>query len=391
MLDKSVYRNIDNLIEFDDDLRSAIIKAMNNKYLSMHKSAVWFDEGKQLHCTKLGGKNKTCKTIEGLNKKIIDYYKSFDLSFHTVMIEQLDNNLKLKSIVQSTYDRYINDYDRYVMDSELDKIPVTEITAKQIRIFLETKIINGISKKNFDNLIGLLNVVYFYSEMTDINVSNIKKLMKLKSKQFDKSNKRQTAEIAWTDEEQEKLIAYSKIHRDIRVLGMIFMLQTGLAISELTQLHKADVDIQSRELTIKRIEIKYKKNGKTIYDVSQEDSAKTENRLETMLLSQKAIQTYKDIITLSKAKDDNDCIFNGYWSYNFNDYLRRHVLVDLDLSPRGLHSFRKTYATNLVDSGVEFKTIQEQMRHSDIQTTMKFYYKSKSTRQKKLETLDNVS
>ena len=52
------------------------------------------------------------------------------------MIEQLDNNLKLKSIVQSTYDRYINDYDRYVIDSELDKIPVTEITAKQIRSFL---------------------------------------------------------------------------------------------------------------------------------------------------------------------------------------------------------------------------------------------------------------
>lgn len=391
MLDKSVYRNIDNLIEFDDDLRSAIIKAMNNKYLSMHKSAVWFDEGKQLYCTKLGGKNKTSKTMDGLNKKIIDYYKSFDLSFHTVMIEQLDNNLRLKSIVQSTYDRYVNDYDRYVVGSELDKIPVTEITAKQIRTFLETKIVSGISKKNFDNLIGLLNIVYFYSEMTDINVSNIKKLMKLKSKQFDKSNKRETAEIVWTDEEQEKLIAYSKTHRDIRVLGMVFMLQTGLAISELTQLHKADVDIQNRELTIKRIETKYKKNGETVYDVSEEYSAKTENRLKTMLLSQKAVQTYKDILTLSNSKNDNDCIFNGYLSYNFNDYLRRHVLVDLNLSQRGLHSLRKTYATNLVDSGVEFKTIQEQMRHSDIQTTMKFYYKSKSTKEKKLEILDNVS
>ncbi|MCB7067685.1 tyrosine-type recombinase/integrase [Enterocloster citroniae] len=391
MLDKSVYLNIDNLIEFDSDLRSAVIKAMNNKYLSMHKSAVWFDEGKKLHCTKLGGKNKTSKTLDGLNKKIIEYYKNFDLSFHTVMSEQLDNNLKLKSIVQSTYDRYINDYDRYVKGSELDKTPVTEITAKQIRTFLETKIVNGISKKNFDNLIGLLNVVYFYSEMTSINVSNIKKLMKLKTKQFDKSNKRQTAEIAWTDEEQEKLITYSKAHKDIRVLGMIFMLQTGLAISELTQLHKADVDVQNRELTIHRIEIKYKKNGKTVYDVSEEYSAKTENRLETMLLSQKALQTYKEILELSNARSEHDRIFNGYWSYSFNDYLRRHVLVDLGLTPRGLHSFRKTYATNLVDSGVEFKTIQEQMRHSDIQTTMKFYYKSKSTKEKKLEALDQVS
>ncbi|MDO4326146.1 MAG: tyrosine-type recombinase/integrase [bacterium] len=391
MLDKSmVYLDIDNLIESNNDVRNAIIKAMNDKYLDMHKSSIWFDEGKKLYCTKLGGKNKTSKTIDGLNKKIVEYYKNLDTSFHTVMIEQLDRKLKLKSIKQSTYDRYLNDYDRYVKNSTLDKTPVSEITSKKIRAFLENQIISGISKKNFDNLVGLLNVVYFYSEMTDINVSNIKKLMNLKPKQFSKSNKRESAEVVWTDEEQAKLLEYSKTHKDIRVLGMIFMLQTGLAISELTQLHKSDVNISKRELTVKRIETKCKVDGLTTRGVSEEYSAKTETRLEPVYLSQKAIQTYKEILLLSNSKTNDDCIFNGYLSYHFNNHLHRHVLKDLHLSERGLHSFRKTYATNLIDASVDLKTVQSQMRHSDIQTTLKFYYKRKSTKDKTLEMLDNV-
>lgn len=356
----------------------------------MHKSAIWFDEGKQLHCTKLGGKNKTSKTMDGLNKKIIDYYKSLDLSFHTVMLEQLEKKLKLGSIKPNTYDRYINDYDRYVVNSVLDKTPVTEITRKQIRTFLESLIIKEISIDNFGNLIGLLNIVYFYSELTGINVSDIKKLMNLTTKQFDKSNKRDTTEIVWTDDEQERLIKYSQTHKDIINLGMVFMMQTGLAISELMQLHKADVDIQNRKLRIKRIESKWKQNGRTIYGVSQENTAKTDTRLEMVYLSQNAIQTYNDILKLSSAVNDNDCIFAGYVSYNFNDRLRRVILKDLQLSKRGLHSFRKTYATNLIDANIDLKIVQTQMRHSDIQTTLKHYYKRKSTKDKTLEMLDSV-
>lgn len=392
MLDKSiVYRDIDNLIKYDEDLRSAFIKSMNKQYLNMHKSSIWFDEGKQLYCTKLNGKNRTSKTMDGLNKKIIEYYQSLDTSFYTVMCEQLERKLSIKAIKKNTYDRYHNDYDRYVANSVLDKTPVPRTTSKQIRAFLEKQIITGISKENFRNLVGLLNIVYFYSEMTTINVSEIKKLMNLQSKQFTKSNKRESSEIVWTDEEEKELLEYSKTHKDIRVLGMIFMLQTGLAISELIQLHKKDVDIQNRELSVKRIESKCKINGKTTYYVSDEYTAKTDTRLETIYLSKKAIATYEEILTLSNAKTNDECIFNNYKSYDFYDYLTRHVLKDLGLSKRGLHSFRKTYATNLINADVDLKTVQTQMRHSDIQTTLKFYYKRKSTKRDTLEILDNIS
>ncbi|MCD8223239.1 MAG: tyrosine-type recombinase/integrase [Clostridiales bacterium] len=391
MLDRSMCPDLDNLIRLDDDLRSAVITAMNKRYLDMHKGSIWPDTNKNLWCTKLNGKNLTCKTRQGLEQKLITYYKSLDQSFYRVMTEQLAKNLSLKSIKPNTVDRYRDDYERYVKGSILDQKAVPETTANHVRKFLETQIIQGISKKNFDNLIGLLNVVYFYSELTDINVCAIKRLMKVKSKQFSKSNRRPSSDVVWTDEEQAMLIQYGDRVQDIRALGLVFMLQTGLAISELTQLHRADIDIPNRELTVKRIETKHKVDGKTVYGVSQELTAKTDTRLDPILLTQKAMDTYKKILALSKATTDDDCIFNGYKSYSFNDYLRRHVLPDLGLTGKNLHSLRKTYATNLIDAGIPVKIVQLQMRHADIQTTYRYYYKRKSTKEEALSMLDNVS
>lgn len=51
MLDKSMLcSDIDNLIQFDDTLRNAVLTAMKNKYLKMHTAAVWVDR-KGLYCT----------------------------------------------------------------------------------------------------------------------------------------------------------------------------------------------------------------------------------------------------------------------------------------------------------------------------------------------------
>lgn len=392
MLNKSdnVYLNIDNLIQFDEALRSAVITAMKNKYLEMHTGSIWIDS-KNLYCTKLGGKKKTSTTKEGLEKKIVEYYKSLALSFYEVMINQLQTNLQTKSIDIGTYDRYLVDYNRFVKNSTLEKVSVCEATETLIKSFLEKQISNGISRKNFNNLVSLLNVVYFYSDFNNINVSNIKKKMNLKPKQFDKSNKRETTDIVWTDEEQQKLLAYAEQCNDIKILGMVFMLQTGLAISELVQLHKEDINLEDRELTVKRIEKKYKIDGKTIYTVSEENSAKTEARLGTVYLSQKAIETYNKILKLSTAHKPDDLLFNGYHSYDFDTTLRRKVLKDLKLSKRGLHSFRKTYGTNLIDAKVPLSIVQKQMRHADIQTTLKFYYKRKSKKEDTLNLLDKIA
>lgn len=44
------------------------------------------------------------------------------------------------------------------------------------------------------------------------------------------------------------------------------------------------------------------------------------------------------------------------------------------IKPRPLHKARKTYATRLINAGVEDSLVQTQLRHADISTTRKFYY-----------------
>ena len=378
MLDNIIklYPNLEKLIETDENVRSAVISAMENKYLSMHHLSIWQDS-KGLYCTKLGGLKKTAKTRESLNRKIIEYYKNLGQNFYSVMQEQLDKKLETNKIGKGSYDKYISDYERYVKDSTLDKKCVSDITTREIKKFLEKCLAEGISKKNFSNLVSLLNVVFFYSDYADIDVCKIKKKMDISSKQYSKENHRAT-DVVWNDEEQERFLEYASHREDnIRILGMVFMLQTGLAISELVALKLKDIDLKKWYLTVNRIEIRYKLDGKTVYDISKEHTAKTETRLNTIVLEPPAIETLKKILKISTAKDPDDMIFGTLKSNNFNSTLRRTVLKDLSLSPRGLHSFRKTYATNLIDAGNKLSVVKEQMRHSDISTTLKFYYKSK--------------
>ncbi len=55
------------------------------------------------------------------------------------------------------------------------------------------------------------------------------------------------------------------------------------------------------------------------------------------------------------------------------------------LPPRSMHKIRKTYATTLLDADVDDSIVMEMMGHSDISTTRKFYYFSRSGEKKKKE------
>ena len=80
---------IQNLLELIQDgtldmgmLLNQVNDMQNNKYLKKHKFAIWQNkDGK--HVTEIltkGGKRKQISSVtrEGLEKKIIDYYKSLD-------------------------------------------------------------------------------------------------------------------------------------------------------------------------------------------------------------------------------------------------------------------------------------------------------------------------
>lgn len=58
---------------------------------------------------------------------------------------------------------------------------------------------------------------------------------------------------------------------------------------------------------------------------------------------------------------------------NYNDYLYK-ACQECGIEKLSMHKIRKTYGTLLIDGGADDSTVMEQMGHSDISTTRKYYY-----------------
>lgn len=69
-------------------------------------------------------------------------------------------------------------------------------------------------------------------------------------------------------------------------------------------------------------------------------------------------------------------------TYSFTSRLKS-ICKKLDISPKSLNKIRKTYATTLIDSGVEESLIISQMGHTDIDTTKNIITKTEKIWNKK--------
>lgn len=71
------------------------------------------------------------------------------------------------------------------------------------------------------------------------------------------------------------------------------------------------------------------------------------------------------------------------YTNTFNDRLYK-ACDACDLPRRSMHKIRKTYGTLLLDSDIEDSLVMEQMGHSDIATTRRYYHYSMKNEKNKL-------
>ena len=154
-------------------------------------------------------------------------------------------------------------------------------------------------------------------------------------------------------------------------LGVILAFQTGLRRGELSTLKLSD--IKDGIMTISRTEVKYKdENGHTTFGVR--DETKTEAGMRKVILTDYAMNTIRQIRLLNPfgeylfMKDGKRCKGKA-----FTDKIKR-ICMKLDIQERSIHKARKSYATQLLNAGVNEKLIAKQLGHKCISTTKKYYY-----------------
>ena len=378
---------IQNLLELIQDgtldmgmLLNQVNDMQNNKYLKKHNYAIWQNkDGK--HVTEIltkGGKRKQISSVtrEGLEKKIIDYYKSLDDSptsedtFNKWINEKLDTD-----IAKGTCDRYTTDFYRF-FDEEFRTTKMRDFTEKQIATYIKHTIRNqSLSYKAYSGMRTILMGILKYSKangLSDISATSLFDGLELNKRNFTKILKPDGSQI-YTEEDLNNLIEYLGAETEFTdyALAILFLIRTGLRIGELGALKKIDVNEDS--ILVRRQYISHKGDkGHRIYEIVE--YAKSSAGLREVILTDKA----KDIIQKTCARHpDNEFLFTCegrlLTSSVCNNYLR-NACKALGIPYRSVHKLRKTFATILLDNGVDEAYVKAIMGHEDINTTRSHYY-----------------
>ncbi len=307
----------------------------------------------------------TEKADEYMNK----LNSGMSLDYQNVTLDELIYKwlfqIKLNEVKPSSFQSYEGTYRNYIKNSDIAYLKVYKIKSIHIQEYYnklgKTKTFSQIKKLN-----KLLKSFFFYAEKEGFILKNpctnitIPNQNKQKNKTIDN--------IEYFSEEEIKQLKNAIKNHKLENL-ILTALGTGLRQGELLALKWENINLEDKYLqvkeTLKKVYVFDSDGNKQLETLIQKP--KTNNSIRTVDLPDKII----DI--LSKIPHNSEFVFTdtdgkpysaktvfGNW---------KKILKDNNIPHKKFHSLRHTYATMLLTKGVDLKTVQDLMGHSDITIT----------------------
>lgn len=323
---------------------------------------------------------------------------------------------KEEIVANQTVDRHNCAYNRHIaIHKNFVKKPVSEITTNDIYNILHAVIKSKVTKKEFNEPRQVLRdtLGYIISEdKYDFEIKVDFQTVELKLKnQGAKFITKKRIEKAITEAEYdnyfEAIEALLKKYPYKKAKYYLVKLNTflGLREAELGALTVKDFyldDPGNEYVSINKAEIHYREvdkdgnyTGRRIYEISH---TKTENGVREIPLSPEAVEVAKELIAYHKRRGyrNPELLYdgqNGKLRDRVGKLYHTYALVAKKCGKTTedfrSHLQRKTLATNLVNSNVEYNLIKEILGHSSIDTTLRYYVISeKDTMKKKKQAIE---
>ena len=187
------------------------------------------------------------------------------------------------------------------------------------------------------------------------------------------------------DYESHKLTKYLVSSNNIKNLGVLFSLYSGLRIGEVCGLKWCDIDLEDEVLyvnrTVQRIYLGKKDTEKTRLLISKPKTQKSKRKIPISKVLLKQLKELKnkyppDAFVLTGKTDK----FYEPSSYRY-DY--KIILQKCKIPYRKYHALRHTFSTNCIKVGMDVKSLSEVLGHSSIGITMNLYVHSNNEIKKK--------
>lgn len=298
--------------------------------------------------------------MQNSNKPIVNHLTGF--------LEYLEVEKGSASKTQENYARYLNKFVKWLKMTHQEGIKPHELTPEHIwdyRIFLSRSPINSKNEKTLKKktqnyyLIAIRNLLTYFTDK-DIQCLPADKIKLAKDKTA------QIPKFLSLDQVEKLLLSPNTSHniglRDKAILEVLF--STGLRVAELAALNKDQLKIKN---DTKDLELGITGKG---------------GRARTVYFSDRAVNHLHDYL---KTRNDNDkALFINYRPGKKDDLSP----VINRLTPRSIerilekyskiaglsimatpHTMRHSYATDLLNQGVDIRTVQELLGHQNIATT----------------------
>ena len=367
-----------------EELTQDYVMNKRNRILKNHIENVYpikkmYDRGKEKYYTKLTpGENNhatkvSARSLEELEDKIIAYYIELDLRNRTTVSDILERAIaELEPLTAVRHRQIFNKRFSSIKDKK-----ISALSEEDIRGCLQEMICEGIKSKAFNNAVSTLNkindyCVYNHIGCVDIRqkITEFRKYKMVGKHVFDSSRKREY-ELAFNEKEAVSIIRYALDNPDYINLARAALITTGIRVGELLALKPEDINLDKSLMYVEKME---KTKTYELVDYCKDNSERT------VFLNSDAKIIFKKLLEL-RENDDSTCEYL-FLNSNSDDgklHLRavdnrlrkiQHILNMTDYIPeRSPHDCRRTYASIQYLHGVDIKTIQGQLGHSNAQQT----------------------
>lgn len=289
-------------------------------------------------------------------------FNNSNIYYSEVLKEWLNN--KKDKIKESSYLKYLSIIESIILPS-LGNCIFKKLTLKNIYDFFESDKMLKVSDSTKKITLIIIK--------SSINYGISKKYRKSFNKIDIKLKKPKSKVTYFTKKEQEFLNQYLIDNLNLRNLGILLSLYTGIRIGELCGLKWKDIDFINESISINRTvqRIKNIENGSSTKTKLVVDVPKTEHSIRTIPLPSFLI------LILREFKSNNE-------KFIFTDSLKpkdpravekyfTSVLARCGIRILNFHSLRHTFATRSREAGVDIKVLSEILGHASYHVTQEIY------------------
>lgn len=331
-------------------------------------------------------------TKQGAEKVVIDYWKEQEENptLEELFNEWNDKRYNRGKICGATYNRYKSYYKRHYQD--FGKTKIKSLTAEKTLDFLEGELGDKhLNAKGFNGMKSILTGILKTAKrkkLTNIVIHDLYEQLDVTDHDFQTTFKEDFEEV-FSEEEVSEILNYLLNNLDTHNMGILLMFLTGIRVGELSALKPCDIGEGS--IKIRRTESRDVDDNGNVYTIVK-DFPKTKAGFREIALPEGWEWFLKALKNLNPF---GEYLFTQSWGKRImaRSFRRRlnSICKKLNIYPKTPHKIRKTYATILMDAGLDKQFIINQMGHSSIALTENAYHRNRKTMETKRKILGEIT